>query len=153
MSAACNEWRNSSSTAGNFVLCYFDSHLCISLPISKSFEFTADVPFFLVNIAPNSHATIKHLKDWEACQEDGHKVCLHAYACFFKLIRQFLWNVKLINVWDKLSKCTSPRFMFLKATIHSPGSYCLVFMTHVIFQKILVGLFATSFYLFIQDGI
>ncbi|RVW23364.1 Ubiquitin-like modifier-activating enzyme atg7 [Vitis vinifera] len=35
--AACNEWRNSSSTA--------------------------DVPFFLVSIASNSHATIRDLKD------------------------------------------------------------------------------------------
>ncbi|RVW18862.1 Ubiquitin-like modifier-activating enzyme atg7 [Vitis vinifera] len=40
VSAACNEWRNSSSTA--------------------------DVPFFLVSIASNSRATIRHLKDWEA---------------------------------------------------------------------------------------
>ena len=77
MSAACNEWRNSSSTAGNFVLGYYDFTFCISLPISKSYDSTADVPFFLVSIASNSRATSRHLKDWEACQEDGHKVFLH----------------------------------------------------------------------------
>ncbi|CAN6548527.1 unnamed protein product [Malus baccata var. baccata] len=35
----------------------------------------ADVPFFLVHIDSNSHATIKHLKDWETSQsaDDVHK--------------------------------------------------------------------------------
>ncbi|KDP21082.1 hypothetical protein JCGZ_21553 [Jatropha curcas] len=53
VSAACNEWRNSSLTAG--------------------------VPFFLVCIASDSHATIRHLKDWEACQRDGQKVLFGFY--------------------------------------------------------------------------
>lgn len=34
----------------------------------------ADVPFFLLSTDPNSHVTVKHLKDWETCQSDGHKV-------------------------------------------------------------------------------
>jgi ubiquitin-like modifier-activating enzyme ATG7 len=34
----------------------------------------ADVPFFLVTIDPNSRATVRPLKDWEACQSDAHKV-------------------------------------------------------------------------------
>ncbi|KAL5772250.1 hypothetical protein ACOSQ2_012174 [Xanthoceras sorbifolium] len=53
VSAACNEWRNSS--------------------------LTADVPFFLVSIAADSHATIRHLKDWEACQGDGQKLLFGFY--------------------------------------------------------------------------
>ncbi|PQQ03315.1 ubiquitin-like modifier-activating enzyme atg7 [Prunus yedoensis var. nudiflora] len=54
LSAAFNEWRNSS--------------------------LTADVPFFLVQIDTNSHATIKHLKDWETCQSaDGHKLLFGFY--------------------------------------------------------------------------
>ncbi|KAM1245018.1 hypothetical protein ACFX2I_036262 [Malus domestica] len=46
VSAAFNEWHNSS--------------------------LTADVPFFLVHIDSNSHATIKHLKDWETSQRADH---------------------------------------------------------------------------------
>ncbi|KAJ7968694.1 ubiquitin-like modifier-activating enzyme atg7 [Quillaja saponaria] len=53
VSAACNEWRSSSSTA--------------------------DVPFFLVSVAPNSHATVRHLKDWEACQNDARKLLFGFY--------------------------------------------------------------------------
>ncbi|WCJ27184.1 Ubiquitin-like modifier-activating enzyme atg7 [Euphorbia peplus] len=53
VTAACNDWRNSSVTA--------------------------DVPFFLVCIGANSHATIRHLKDWEACQGDGQKVLFGFY--------------------------------------------------------------------------
>ncbi|XP_059664079.1 ubiquitin-like modifier-activating enzyme atg7 [Cornus florida] len=53
LSAACNDWRNSNSTA--------------------------DVPFFLVDIASNSRATIRHLKDWESCQCDGHKFLFGFY--------------------------------------------------------------------------
>ncbi|XP_052202532.1 ubiquitin-like modifier-activating enzyme atg7 [Diospyros lotus] len=53
LSAACNEWRSSSATA--------------------------DVPFFLVSIASNSHTNIKHLKDWESCQHDGHKLLFGFY--------------------------------------------------------------------------
>ncbi|KAI9085501.1 hypothetical protein K1719_032568 [Acacia pycnantha] len=47
LSTACNEWRNSRSTA--------------------------DVPFFFITIDANSCATIKHLKDWETCQSDAYK--------------------------------------------------------------------------------
>ncbi|KAI4304413.1 hypothetical protein MLD38_039927 [Melastoma candidum] len=47
LSTSCNEWRNSS--------------------------LTADVPLFLVNIAPDSSVCIRHLKDWETCQGRGDK--------------------------------------------------------------------------------
>lgn len=53
ISASCNEWRNSSSTA--------------------------DVPFFLLSIDSNSRATIKPLKDLEACQRDDHKILFSFY--------------------------------------------------------------------------
>lgn len=53
LSAACNEWRGSKSTA--------------------------DVPFFLVTIDPNSRATVRPLKDWEACQSDAHKILFGFY--------------------------------------------------------------------------
>ncbi|OVA09199.1 UBA/THIF-type NAD/FAD binding fold [Macleaya cordata] len=53
LSAACNEWRNSS--------------------------LTADVPFFLVTIASDSHATIWPLRDWAACQGDGQKLLFGFY--------------------------------------------------------------------------
>ncbi|KAK1386456.1 Ubiquitin-like modifier-activating enzyme ATG7 [Heracleum sosnowskyi] len=52
LTVACNEWRNSSTTA--------------------------DVPFFLVSIDSNSHASLRHLKDWEVCRSDGHK-CLFGF--------------------------------------------------------------------------
>ncbi|KAI8534585.1 hypothetical protein RHMOL_Rhmol10G0102100 [Rhododendron molle] len=53
LSAACNEWRSSSVTT--------------------------DVPFFFVSIASNSHATIKHLKEWPSCQQDGNKFLFGFY--------------------------------------------------------------------------
>ncbi|XP_042478866.1 ubiquitin-like modifier-activating enzyme atg7 [Macadamia integrifolia] len=53
LSAACNEWRNSS--------------------------LTADVPFFLVSISSNSHATIRSLRDWETCQTDGQQILFGFY--------------------------------------------------------------------------
>ncbi|GMN50693.1 hypothetical protein TIFTF001_019836 [Ficus carica] len=53
VSAACNAWRNSSSTV--------------------------DVPFFLIDIDPNSRATIRHLKDWETCRGDNHKLLFGFY--------------------------------------------------------------------------
>ncbi|CAN1229883.1 Ubiquitin-like modifier-activating enzyme atg7 [Linum grandiflorum] len=53
VSKACNEWRSSNTTAG--------------------------VPFFLVSIASDSSATIRHLKDWEACQGDAKKVLFGFY--------------------------------------------------------------------------
>lgn len=52
LAAACNKWRNSTTTA--------------------------DVPFFLVSIDSNSHASIRHLKDGEVCRSDGHK-CLFGF--------------------------------------------------------------------------
>ncbi|KAJ9136048.1 hypothetical protein P3X46_033162 [Hevea brasiliensis] len=83
VSVACNGWRNSSLTAG--------------------------VPFFLVCIASNSHATIRHLKDWEACQGDGRKVLFGFYdPCHLPNnpgwpLRNFLalicsrWNLKTVH--------------------------------------------------------
>ncbi|XP_010279100.1 PREDICTED: ubiquitin-like modifier-activating enzyme atg7 [Nelumbo nucifera] len=53
LSAACNGWRASS--------------------------LTADIPFFLVTIASNSHATIRPLRDWDACQGDGEKILFGFY--------------------------------------------------------------------------
>ncbi|XP_023743869.1 ubiquitin-like modifier-activating enzyme atg7 [Lactuca sativa] len=53
VSASCNEWRMSSLTAG--------------------------VPFFLVSISSNSQATIRPLKDFEACQHEGHKMLFGFY--------------------------------------------------------------------------
>ncbi|KAF3452098.1 hypothetical protein FNV43_RR08195 [Rhamnella rubrinervis] len=53
VSAACNTWRNSSSTA--------------------------DVPFFLVSVDSNSNATVKHLKDWETCHRDNNKLLFGFY--------------------------------------------------------------------------
>ncbi|THU44505.1 hypothetical protein C4D60_Mb02t08080 [Musa balbisiana] len=53
LSAALNEWRNSSLTTG--------------------------VLYFLVSIASNSRATIRQLKDWKACQDDGQKLLFGFY--------------------------------------------------------------------------
>ncbi|KAJ8616464.1 hypothetical protein MRB53_035836 [Persea americana] len=81
LSAACNEWRNS--------------------------RLTADVPFFLVTIASNSHASIRPLKDWELCQ--GQKVLFGFYdPCHlpnnpgwplrnFLALTCFRWKVKLVR--------------------------------------------------------
>ncbi|KAI4343016.1 hypothetical protein MLD38_027566 [Melastoma candidum] len=83
LSTACNEWRNSSSTA--------------------------DVPFFLVNIASDSSARIRHLKDWETCQGHGDKLLYGFYdPCHFPNnpgwpLRNFLalistrWNVERVQ--------------------------------------------------------
>ncbi|KAJ9565868.1 hypothetical protein OSB04_001834 [Centaurea solstitialis] len=82
VSACCNEWRMSSSTA--------------------------DVPFFLVSISSNSHATIRSLKDFKACQQDGHKILFAFYdPCHLPNnpgwpLRNFLafisarWNIKKV---------------------------------------------------------
>ncbi|XP_076957062.1 ubiquitin-like modifier-activating enzyme atg7 [Bidens hawaiensis] len=53
VSACCNEWRKSS--------------------------LTADIPFFLVCISSNSHATIRPLKDLKACQHEDHKILFAFY--------------------------------------------------------------------------
>ncbi|KAF3960489.1 hypothetical protein CMV_014807 [Castanea mollissima] len=83
VSVACNEWRNSS--------------------------LTADVPFFLVCIDPNSLATVKHIKDWETCQSDGNKLLFGFYdPCHLPNnpgwpLRNFLalisvrWNLKSVR--------------------------------------------------------
>ncbi|KAK7855626.1 ubiquitin-like modifier-activating enzyme atg7, partial [Quercus suber] len=83
VSAACNEWRNSS--------------------------LTADVPFFLVCIDPNSLATVKHIKDWETCQSDVNKLLFGFYdPCHLPNnpgwpLRNFLalisvrWNLKSVR--------------------------------------------------------
>lgn len=79
VSAACNKWRNSA--------------------------LTADVPFFLVTIASNAHATIRQLRDWQLCQEDGQKVLFGFYdPCHLPNnpgwpLRNFL---ALISVWWKI---------------------------------------------------
>ncbi|XP_008791400.1 ubiquitin-like modifier-activating enzyme atg7 [Phoenix dactylifera] len=83
LSAACNEWRNSSSTA--------------------------DVPFFLVSFTSSSHATVRPLKDWEACQVDGQKLLFGFYdPCHLPNnpgwpLRNFLafissrWNIEKVH--------------------------------------------------------
>ncbi|XP_022724540.1 ubiquitin-like modifier-activating enzyme atg7 [Durio zibethinus] len=83
VSAECNEWRNSSETA--------------------------DVPFFLVSIGSDSRATIRHLKDLEACQLDGQKLLFAFYdPCHLPInpgwpLRNFLalicsrWNLKTVR--------------------------------------------------------
>ncbi|KAK7341089.1 hypothetical protein VNO80_24013 [Phaseolus coccineus] len=53
LSAACNEWRGSKSTS--------------------------DVPFFLVTIDQNSCATLRLLKDWEACKGNANKILFGFY--------------------------------------------------------------------------
>ncbi|XP_004293934.1 PREDICTED: ubiquitin-like modifier-activating enzyme atg7 [Fragaria vesca subsp. vesca] len=40
---------------------------------------TTDVPFFLVVIDSNSHATVKHLKDWETCQSSSYQKVLFGF--------------------------------------------------------------------------
>ncbi|KAL1324715.1 hypothetical protein HN51_034869 [Arachis hypogaea] len=83
LSTACNEWRNSKSTA--------------------------DVPFFLVTIDPQSRATVRLLKDWDACQSDAHKILFGFYdPCHLPNnpgwpLRNFLalisakWNLKSVQ--------------------------------------------------------
>ena len=105
----------------------------------------ADVPFFLVCFDPNSLATVKHIKDWETCQSDGNKVCLWLLKLFGMLNGILLLEIALCGMFNWC--------VFLKATIFAIGSCCSVFMTHVIFQIILVGLFATFLHLFLWDGI
>ncbi|CAL0329420.1 unnamed protein product [Lupinus luteus] len=83
LSAACNKWRSSKSTT--------------------------DVPFFVVMIDPNSCATVKLLKDWEAYQNDAHKILFGFYdPCHLANnpgwpLRNFLalitarWNLKSVQ--------------------------------------------------------
>ncbi|KAI8534591.1 hypothetical protein RHMOL_Rhmol10G0102200 [Rhododendron molle] len=60
LSAACNEWRSSS-----VMTVYKSAQMC---------QF-----FFFVSIASNSHVTIKHLKEWPSCQQDGNKFLFGFY--------------------------------------------------------------------------
>ncbi|GAB4827065.1 Autophagy protein 7 [Ancistrocladus abbreviatus] len=53
LSSACNEWRNSCATA--------------------------DVPYFLIIFASNSPVIIRHLSDWDSCQQDSHKIMFGFY--------------------------------------------------------------------------
>ncbi|BAB09318.1 ubiquitin activating enzyme E1-like protein [Arabidopsis thaliana] len=53
VSAACNDWRDS--------------------------DLTTDVPFFLVSVSSDSKASIRHLKDLEACQGDHQKLLFGFY--------------------------------------------------------------------------
>ncbi|XP_070044327.1 ubiquitin-like modifier-activating enzyme atg7 [Nicotiana tomentosiformis] len=53
LSTACNEWRSLSSTS--------------------------DVPFFLVSIGSDSIVTLRHLREWEACQDNVQKVLFGFY--------------------------------------------------------------------------
>ncbi|XP_023641371.1 ubiquitin-like modifier-activating enzyme atg7 isoform X2 [Capsella rubella] len=53
VSAACNDWRNS--------------------------DLTTAVPFFLVSVSSDSRASIRHIKDWEACQGDHQKLLFGFY--------------------------------------------------------------------------
>nr|XP_043622499.1 ubiquitin-like modifier-activating enzyme atg7 [Erigeron canadensis] len=83
VSTCCNEWRMSS--------------------------LTADVPFFLVSISSNSLATIRPLKEFEACQHEGHKILFAFYdPCHLPTnpgwpLRNFLafisarWNIKKVQ--------------------------------------------------------
>ncbi|KAK6264612.1 hypothetical protein SCA6_020046 [Theobroma cacao] len=83
VSTACNEWRNSSVTA--------------------------DVPFFLVSVGSDSRAAVRHLKDWETCQDDGQKLLFAFYdPCHLPNnpgwpLRNFLaficarWNLKTVH--------------------------------------------------------
>ncbi|KAL2930902.1 Ubiquitin-like modifier-activating enzyme atg7 [Bienertia sinuspersici] len=83
VSIACNEWRNSTITAG--------------------------VPFFLVTIASNSHARIRHLNEWKSFRQGSEKVLLGFYdPCHLPNhpgwpLRNFLiflysrWNLETIH--------------------------------------------------------
>nr|APT43518.1 autophagy protein ATG7 [Nicotiana benthamiana] len=53
LSRACNEWRCMSSTA--------------------------DIPFFLVSVGLDSIVTLRHLREWEACQNNVQKVLFGFY--------------------------------------------------------------------------
>ncbi|KAL7211642.1 hypothetical protein ACSBR2_014488 [Camellia fascicularis] len=50
-----------------------DCFVCTLCGEPKAYEIAMDVPFFWVCFDTNSHATIKHLKDWDSCQHDSHK--------------------------------------------------------------------------------
>ncbi|CAO2823538.1 unnamed protein product [Amaranthus hypochondriacus] len=83
VSAACNEWRSSAATSG--------------------------VPFFLVTIDSNSHARLRHLNEWESCQQESEKIFFGFYdPCNLPNhpgwpLRNFLvflytrWNLEIVH--------------------------------------------------------
>lgn len=77
VSAACNEWRDSSLTTGSLLQLLLLLLLCKFKEWKLKPVLLLDVPFFLVSVSSDdSKATIRHLKDWEPCQgDDHHKVC------------------------------------------------------------------------------
>ena len=86
VSAACNEWRDSSLTTGTqqhsrstlFILAIPIQQVVAENVCYFSVLWLLDVPFFLVSVSSDdSKATITPLKDWEACQGDHHKVCVN----------------------------------------------------------------------------
>lgn len=112
---------------------------------SNSNESVADVPFFLIDIDPNSHATIRHLKDWVTCPGDNHKVCPHNFS-------SYLEN-DINGPLETGISCLNVKSIFAKAAANAIASYSLVFTIHAIFQTILAGPFGTSLLSFVQDGI
>ena len=69
----------SSLTAGRVLSTFVDVYYFVKFDKSYIYEVSkyssfSDVPLFLVSISSDSHATIRHLKDFEACQSEGHKV-------------------------------------------------------------------------------
>ncbi|KAF9672440.1 hypothetical protein SADUNF_Sadunf11G0042000 [Salix dunnii] len=89
--AARNDWRNSS--------------------------LSADMPLFLISIASNSHATIRHLKDWEACWADNQKfflLLLAAANCFYDPSHRKDPGWPLLNFLGLIcSRCNMKRIHFL----------------------------------------
>ncbi|KAL0542753.1 hypothetical protein IC582_017830 [Cucumis melo] len=75
----------------------------------RSSDLTSDIPFFLVIIDSNSQASIKHLRDFETCQNNGEKLLFGFYdPCHLPSnpgwpLRNFLaliysrWNLKSVN--------------------------------------------------------
>ncbi|XP_023003288.1 ubiquitin-like modifier-activating enzyme atg7 [Cucurbita maxima] len=75
----------------------------------RSSNLTSDTPFFLVNIDSSSQASIKHLRDFEACKNNGEKLLFGFYdPCHLPNnpgwpLRNFLaliysrWNLKSVN--------------------------------------------------------
>ena len=106
----------------------------------------ADIPFFLVSIDPHSLATIRHLSDWEACQGDNHKV-----SCTISQV--IIINAVFVTFFEAIQLDVELQMPVSEQLIFSICRSSLDFMTHVIFQKILVGPYAISQHLFLQGGI
>lgn len=67
---------------------------------------------------------------------------------------QFLWKSDNNRAVEIGINCLDVKlsFIFVKAAVYAIGSCSLVFMIHVIFRTILVGLFGTFLHSFAQDG-